>query len=79
MIKRVAVIAGLFAGAIAFTPQTASAAPLASYPSSLSSAVEGTLVEQVQWGRCRYWRRECAARWGWRTPQWYACMARHGC
>jgi hypothetical protein len=36
------------------------------------------LVETVQWRRCRWWNRECRARWGggWRYRR---CMARRGC
>lgn len=29
--------------------------------------------------RCRYWRHECADRWGWRNWRWDRCMARHDC
>ena len=29
--------------------------------------------------RCRAWRRECAARWGWGGWRYARCMRRHGC
>jgi hypothetical protein len=41
-----------------------------------------SLLQQVQfWDirRCRGWRRECAARWGWGSGRWHRCLARHGC
>jgi len=44
-------------------------------------AAEG-LVQEVHWrGRrhCRYWRNECAARWGWGTDRYYRCLWRHDC
>lgn len=28
---------------------------------------------------CRYWRHECAERWGWGSRQFYRCVWRHGC
>jgi hypothetical protein len=31
------------------------------------------------YGRCRYWRHECARRWGWGTRRYYRCLWRHGC
>lgn len=30
-------------------------------------------------GRCRYWRHECAGRWGWSSPGYDRCLWRHGC
>ena len=30
-------------------------------------------------GRCRYWRRECADRWGWETRDYWRCMRRRDC
>ncbi len=29
--------------------------------------------------RCHAWVRECAARWGRRSPGFHRCVARHGC
>ena len=49
------------------------------YPALGAAAAEGSPIEQVQWGRCRYWARVCSARWGWRTPRWFVCMRRHVC
>jgi hypothetical protein len=43
------------------------------------AAAEHKLTEEVQWGRCRYWRRVCAFRWGWRTLRFFRCMGRHAC
>ncbi|MGD9804836.1 MAG: glycosyl hydrolase family 5 [Hyphomicrobiaceae bacterium] len=30
-------------------------------------------------GRCRAWRHECAARWGWGGPGFNRCLWRHRC
>ena len=81
MMVRLALAAGLVAGMITFAPHPTSAAPLGTQAGVLpAAAAEGTLVEQVQWWpRCRYWRRVCAARWGWGTPRFAVCMARHAC
>ena len=43
------------------------------------SEVQDTLVQKTQWRYCRRWRHECADRWGWRTPGYFRCLARHGC
>src|SRR5262245_61588677 len=29
--------------------------------------------------RCHYWRRECAARWGWGGRDYRRCLWRHSC
>lgn len=42
-------------------------------------AEEGSIVHRVHWRRCRYWRRECAFRWGWGTWRWRRCLIIHGC
>jgi hypothetical protein len=79
-IVRLSVAAVLVAGAMALMPHLVSAAPATPQSSALgAAAAEGSPIEQVQWGRCRYWRNVCAARWGWRTPPWFGCMARHAC
>ena len=80
MIVRLSVAAGLVAGAIALAPHVASAVPLLPQPGAVpAAAAENKLTEEVQWGRCRYWRRVCAERWGWRTPRFFVCMNRHAC
>ena len=28
---------------------------------------------------CRFWGRDCADRWGWRTYRWNQCIRYHGC
>jgi hypothetical protein len=80
MILRLSVAAGLVAAAIALAPHTTSAMPLTSQADTLAAAAaEGALVEKTQWGRCRYWRRVCAVRWGWDTPRFFVCLRRHAC
>ena len=80
MIVRLSVAAVLVAGAMALTPHLVAAAPATPQSSALgAAAAEGSPIEQVQWGRCRYWARVCSARWGWRTPRWFVCMRRHVC
>jgi hypothetical protein len=80
MIVRLSIAACLVASAIMLAPHSASAQAAGPYSSPLGAiAAESGLVEPVQWGRCRYWRRVCAERWGWRTPRFFACMGRHAC
>lgn len=76
MIAKTTLAASLLALAALATPQTASAAPGAA-PLARTGSI--SLVEKVQWRRCRYWRRECAFRWGWRTRGFRRCLWRHGC
>jgi hypothetical protein len=79
MLAKLSLATGLVVMAAAFSPTGASAAsmPQSRLPGLTTS--EGSLVQQAQWGRCRFWHRECAARWGWRTPGYFRCLYRHGC
>ena len=80
MIVRLALTAGLVMGAAGLTSQIASAVPLAPQTNAISrAAAEASPIVQAQGGHCRRWRHECADRWGWRTPRFFVCMARHGC
>ncbi len=58
-------------------------APTLAAPLTAQTPLAGqTLAQQVQWGgygRCRYWRHECASRWGWGTSGYYRCLYRHDC
>jgi hypothetical protein len=81
MIARISLAASLVLMAATFTATGASAATAAQSPLTGVIAADGSLVQKTQWGYgyCRGWARECAARWGWRTPQFFRCMGRHGC
>jgi hypothetical protein len=48
-------------------------------PHSVAPVAEDSLVQLAQFPYCRAWRRECAARWGWRTRGYYFCLERRGC
>jgi hypothetical protein len=79
MLGKIALAAGLLTlGALA-SPQISSAAPM-SPAAGLRGADAGT-VQQAHYrgGSCRYWRRECAYRWGWHTHGYYRCLRRHDC
>jgi hypothetical protein len=78
MIRKIAIGGGLaFVMAMALAPLGAAAATIG--PHSKAVAGEG-LVQQIQGGRyCRFIRRECAERWGWRTRGFYICLERRGC
>lgn len=78
MLAKLSLATGLMLAAAAFAPG-ASAAPTAQSMLPGVLATDGSLVQKAQWGRCRAWREECAARWGWRTPGYFRCLARHGC
>jgi hypothetical protein len=80
MFAKLSLAAGLVLAAATLAPGGASAAaPQSPIPGVV--AFDGALVQKAQWGygRCRAWRHECAARWGWRTPMFFRCAGRHGC
>jgi hypothetical protein len=79
MIAKVSLAVGLVLMAATLAPTGASAATAAQSPLTGVIAGDGSLVQKAQWGYCHGWRRECAARWGWRTPGFFRCMGRHGC
>jgi hypothetical protein len=82
MFAKLSLAAGVLALATAFTPISATAAPAMPQSRIVDVAADaGALLQKAQWGHrhCRYWRHECAARWGWRSPRFFRCLARHGC
>ncbi|KAB2919621.1 MAG: hypothetical protein F9K29_04705 [Hyphomicrobiaceae bacterium] len=77
MVRKFSLVAGLFVMATAFGTTLATAAP--AMPQSTATGVE-EFVQKVHYrGRCRAWRHECAARWGWGTRGYHRCLWRHGC
>lgn len=68
----------LAAGA-AFLPQISQANVVSPNRSIAPSTASSSPVEQVGYGRCRFWREECADRWGYDTHRYYRCLRRHGC
>jgi hypothetical protein len=58
-------------------------APVSAAPLTTQTPVsEETLVQQVHWRgyrNCRYWRHECAYRWGWGTRRYHRCLWRQDC
>jgi hypothetical protein len=61
---------------IAFAAASSHAAPTGSFVGTRSQV---KAVTEVQWGRCGYWRQECAWRWpglGWRFRR---CLYIRGC
>lgn len=76
MIGKTAFVAGLLMlGALA-GPQISAAATV---PSATLKVTDAGTVQQVRWGRCLYWHRECAFRWGWGTNRYHRCLRRHSC
>jgi hypothetical protein len=84
MFTKLSLAAGVVAMAAMLAPIGAPAAP-AMPQTRIVDMDGGALVQKAQWGygygyrHCRYWRHECANRWGWRTPRFFRCLARHGC
>jgi hypothetical protein len=82
MLTKLSLAAGLALAAATLAPVAASAAAPWSPIPAVVAAGDGQ-IQKAQWGwgygRCHAWRRECAARWGWRTPGFFRCLARHGC
>jgi hypothetical protein len=80
MTLKLSMSAGLIAAALVFAGHAASAAPISSAPKVLGQVTtQEAGVQKVQWRRCRFWRRECAFRWGWGGWRFRRCMIRHGC
>ena len=80
MFAKISLAAGVVMMAAAFAPMGASAAPAMPQSTIADLATDpGALLQKVQFRHCRYWHRECAERWGWRTRMYYRCLARHGC
>lgn len=87
MVRKLPLVAGSFMIA-ALTSFAASAGTFEPQASTQTS-----LVEKAQWGdpyydrgyhygyrrSCRFWRRECARRWGWGGREYRRCLRRHGC
>jgi len=78
MIGKFTLAAGVLTLALAAGTHVASAT---SAPQSALGTIEPgqALVQKAHYRRCRYWRHECADRWGWRTRRYFHCLARHGC
>jgi hypothetical protein len=77
MLTKLSLAAGAVALAIALSPG-ASAAP-ALPQATVAETGSGTLIEKTHFRGCRFWRHECAARWGWRSRMYHRCLWRHGC
>jgi hypothetical protein len=77
MIGRRIIVAGALTLGALLVPQALTAAPLS--PVDGNSVSSGNPVVTVHYGRCSYWRRECAERWGWGTWRWRRCLGRHDC
>jgi hypothetical protein len=82
----------LVAGVVALSALAgpASATTLAPQSSLPQSVADSSLTQQVHYryrwhyrhggyGRCHFWRHECAARWGWAGYRFHRCLWRHGC
>ena len=80
MFRKVTLAAGLLVMAAAFAPIGAVAAPAMPQSKLVDVAADaGSLVQKTHYRGCRFWHHECAARWGWRTRNYYRCLWRHGC
>ena len=66
------------AAPLAFCALPSQALPLNTPPAADAKGEAGLLTE-VQWGRCRFWWRECTVRWPARGPRFYRCLRIHGC
>ena len=77
MIGKTAFVAGLLLFGALAGPQVSTAATVS--PATLEATTDAGTVQQVRWGRCLYWRRECTFRWGWSTKRYYRCLRRHAC
>jgi hypothetical protein len=78
MFTKLSLAAGALVLAIALSPVAATAAP-ALPQTRIVEADAGSLAQPVHFRGCRFWRHECADRWGWRTRMFYRCLWGHGC
>lgn len=67
--------------ALAGTASLQAAPAAAQTPAPWANSQPSTLLEPVHYyyPRCRWWRRECSARWGFATWRYNRCMYLHGC
>jgi hypothetical protein len=79
MVRKLVMAGSLLAISIALGPQTASAVTVGPHTKVPAITGEDSLVQPVQYGHCRYWRRVCADRWGWGTRRFHICLERRGC
>jgi hypothetical protein len=79
MVRKLVMAGSLLAISIALGPQTASAVTVGPHSKAPAITTDDSLVQTVQFGYCRYVRRECAERWGWGTRRFYICLERRGC
>jgi hypothetical protein len=95
MVRKLLLVSGLVIAASLLRPHIASAgiaAPLTASPGIVEGG--NALAQKAQWDddrryrrfrhdryydRCRYWRRECASRWGRGGWDFTRCLRRHGC
>lgn len=78
--RKTLLVVALSLAVAGLAPLSASAAPMQSMKPGVTAGAG--VLEQAHWRgirRCRYWRRECAYRWGWGTPRYWRCLHRHGC
>jgi hypothetical protein len=80
MIGKIGVAAGLLTLGILAAPQLSSAASVLAPTAGISGA-DTSAVHQVHWRdrSCRYWRHECADRYGWGSRRYYRCLRFNGC
>ena len=83
MIRRLALAAGLLLGLTGLAmqgTQTASAVTIGPHtPVPGAVSIYDSLVQPVQYGRCREVRRDCADRHGWGNWRWRRCVRYRGC
>jgi hypothetical protein len=79
MMTRLAIAGGVLLIGSVFAAELAAAQPAALRPTLTAGTAAGALVEKAQWRYCRYWRHECARRWGWGDYGYRRCLWRHGC
>jgi hypothetical protein len=78
MIGKIGVVAGTLALGVLAAPQLSTAASPA--PAAGIGRTDVSAVQQVQWrDSCRYWRRECADRYGWGSRRYHRCLRFNGC
>jgi hypothetical protein len=79
MLGKLTFFAGLLIATTVAPVQRSYAGPVS--PQSLLPQVataDASVVEKTQWRRCRFWREECAERWGWHKWGYRRCLWRHG-
>jgi hypothetical protein len=78
MTGKIGLVAAMLTLGVLAAPQLSSAASFA--PAAGIGGPDTSAAQQVRWrDSCRYWRRECAERYGWGSRRYHRCLRFNNC